>query len=112
MLLMLSSPILLFTIAHILFPPGREHVDLGEYYFARAKLIWSLAALTVIVSVGFRPLAFGMPLLVVDNASSLPSLLTCVLLAVINARKLHYVLVPLVPLTIALDTMVINYLID
>ena len=53
-----------------------------------------------------------MPLLVVDNASSVPSLLTCVLLAAINARKLHYVLVPLVPLTIALDTMVINYLID
>jgi len=30
---------------------------------------------------------------------------------IVRNRKLHYVIVPLVPVTIALDTLVINYMI-
>lgn len=73
MLLMLATPIALFTIAHILFPPDGQFANLGEYYFAQARLIWVLALVTVILGVSFRPLAFGMPLLVADNVSALPS---------------------------------------
>ena len=111
MLLMLSSPILLFVIAHILFPAGTHHDSLGDYYFERARLIWTIALITVIVSSLFRPLAFGMPLFVMDNASSIPSLVICMLLITIRNRKFHYDLVPFVPLTIAIDTLAVNYLI-
>ena len=111
MLLMLSTPVLLFLIAHILFPDKGQHADLGEYYFQRSRLIWSLATLTVVVSVLFRPIAFDMPLLVRDNLSSAPSLVACVLLATVSSRQFHYVMVPLVLLTVLVDTLAINYFI-
>ena len=111
MLLMLATPILLFVIARVLFPATGDYADLGEYYFTRAKMIWGLALVTLLTGVSFRPLAFDMPLLVADNLSTIPSLLTCILLMTIPNRRLHYIVVPLVPITIALDTMVINYLI-
>jgi len=111
MLLMLTSPILLFVIAHILFPAGTHYDNLGEYYFERAKLIWTIALVIAVVSSLFRPLAFGMPLLVMDNASTIPTLVIFLLLITIRNRTFHYVLVPLVPLSIAIDTLAINYLI-
>lgn len=111
-LLMLASPIFLFTIAHVLFPRKGQFENLGEYYFARTRLIWGLALMTIVVGVSFRPLAFGAPLFIPDNASTLPSALACILLMYTRQRTFHYIIVPLVPITIALDTMVINYLID
>jgi len=111
MLLMLATPILLFTIAHILFPGGSQYPNLGEYYFARSRLLWGLALVTVVFGAMFRPLAFGMPLIISDNLSSFFSLIIFLLLMIVRNRKLHYVIVPLVPVTIALDTLVINYMI-
>jgi type III secretory pathway component EscS len=61
MLLMLAAPILLFILAHVLFPVSLEYADLGEYYFARAKMLWTIALLTIVAGHLFRPLAFGMP---------------------------------------------------
>ncbi len=112
MLLMLSTPILLFTLAHILFPSPSDHLDFGEYYFGRSRLIWTIALIAVVVGIMFRPLAFGQPLFVQDNLSTIPSFVSCVLLITFRNRLLHYVLVPLVPVTIALDTLVINYFIS
>lgn len=111
MLLMLTSPILLFVIAHVLFPAGTHFESLGDYYFKRSRLIWTIGFITVITSSLFRPLAFGMPLFVMDNASMIPSLVICMLLITIRNRTFHYFLVPLVPLTIAIDTLAVNYLI-
>ena len=95
MLMMLAGPVLLFVIAHILFPAGKAHKDFGDYYFSRARLIWSLGAAAVIVAVMFRPLAFDMALLVRDNLSSGPALIGCILLASINNRTFHNVVLPL-----------------
>jgi hypothetical protein len=111
MLLMLGGPVLLYVIANVLFPGSQAYEDLGEYYFARTRLIWSLAVVAVIVGVLFRPLAFGMPLFVRDNLSSGPALLACLLLATISNRTFHNFLLPLMLLTIILDTVVISYLI-
>ena len=112
MLMMLGTPILLFVIAHVLFPSKEQQGDLGDYYFSRSTLIWSLGAATVVVSVMFRPLAFDMPLFVRDNLTSGPALIACVLLATINNRKFHNAVLPLVFLTIVWDTLAISYLIS
>ena len=112
MLLMLGTPVLLFLIAHILFPEKGQYADLGQYYFQRTRLIWSLSALTVVVGVLFRPLAFDMPLFVGDNLSSAPSLVACILLATVNNRTFHTVMVPLVLLTVLADTLFISYFIS
>ncbi len=111
MLMMLASPILLLTIAHVLFPSKPEHADLGEFYFANPNLPWRLAALTVIVSTLFRTIAFGDPLLVQDNATGIPILLICIVLGTTRKRIAHYILVPMVAVLIILDTLFINYMI-
>ena len=111
MLLMLGGPVLLFVIANVLFPGDDGAEDLGEYYFARTRLIWSLAVIAVIVGVLFRPVAFDMPLFVRDNLSSGPALVACLLLATINNRTFHNVVLPFMLLTIIADTVAISYLI-
>jgi hypothetical protein len=111
MLLMLASPILLLTITHLLFPTDYEHTPLKDYYFVNPRLPWRLAALTVIVGTLFRPIAFGMPLFILDNASSVPMILLCVLLGATRKRLVHYIFVPLITIFIILDTLFINYMI-
>ena len=109
MLLMLGPPIFLFLIAHVVFPEQGSKVSLDDYYFERAGLLWVLAGLTVIVGTLFRPLAFGMPLLVVDNISAIPTLAACAILSLVNVRMLHRVLVPILLLLVLLDTLAISY---
>ena len=109
MLLMLGSPIFLFLIAHVMFPERESNVSLDDYYFEQARLIWTLAGLTAIVGVLFRPLAFGMPLWIVDNLSSLPIIFACVLLSFVNTRMLHRVMVPIILVIVLLDTLAVNY---
>lgn len=55
MLLMLGLPIFLYLMAYILFPVQQTHASLSDYYFKRARLLWPLAGLTVIVGTLFRP---------------------------------------------------------
>ena len=109
MLLMLGSPIFLFLIAHVMFPERESNVSLDDYYFEQARLIWALAGLTVIVGLLFRPLAFGMPLWIVDNLSSVPTIFACVLLSFVNKRMLHRVVIPIILVVVLLDTLAINY---
>jgi hypothetical protein len=109
MLLLLSGPTLLLLIAHVLFPEPGEHSNLDDYYFERARLIWSLAGLTVIVGTLFRPLAFGESLWLADNLSGIPTLAMCILLGSIGTRTLHRVLVPVIFVIVILDTLTISY---
>ena len=109
MLLMLGSPIFLYLIAHVIFPERESAVSLEDHYFERARLIWLLAALTVIVGTLFRPLAFDAPLWEIDNVSGIPTLVVCALLATLKTRWLHQLLVPVVLLAVLLDTLAINY---
>jgi hypothetical protein len=112
MVLMLALPVILFLVAHLLFPADYPQPDLGEYYFARSRLIWSLALAGTVIGNAFRPVAFGMPLLVVDNASSVVSVISCVILIATKQRAVHYVLATLAPITILLDTLAISYVIN
>jgi len=112
MLLMLGSPIFLFLIAHVLFPERESNVGLEDHYFERARLIWALVGLTVIVGTLFRPLAFGMPLWVFDNLSSVPTLAACALLSFVNMRMLHRVVVPIILVVVLLDTLAVSYSIE
>ena len=109
MLLMLGSPICLYLMAYILFPEPDEHASLDDYYLERARLLWPLAGLTVIVGTLFRPLAFGDPLWVIDNASGIPILVVCAVLMVARNRMVHYVLVPVVLASVLLDTLTFSH---
>ena len=96
MLLMLGSPICLYLMAYILIPEQDDHTPLDQYYLERARLIWPLAGMTVVLGTLFRPVAFGYPLWVADNASGLPVLAVCAVLTVSRNRIAHRILVPVV----------------
>ena len=109
MLLMLGSPICLYLMAYILFPERDEHAGLDEYYFERARLLWPLGGLTVIVGTLFRPIAFGDPLWVLDHASGIPILVVCAILTFTRNRIAHGVLVPVVLVSVLLDTLTFSH---
>ena len=109
MLLMLGSPISLYLMAYILFPEHDEHTALDQYYFERARLIWPLAGIAVIIGTLFRPVAFGDPLWVLDNATGIPVLVVSVILTVTRKPIAHRVLVPFVLASVLLDTLTFSH---
>ncbi|MGI9628824.1 MAG: hypothetical protein ACR2QM_18460, partial [Longimicrobiales bacterium] len=44
LLMMLSSPICLFLISHLLFPESLTDVDLSEYYYTMGGTVWLIGA--------------------------------------------------------------------
>lgn len=109
MLLMLGSPIFLYLMAYILFPEQDDHTPLDQYYFERARLLWPLGGLTVIVGTLFRPIAFGDSLWVVDHASGIPILIVCAILTVARKPMVHRILVPVVLASVVLDTLTFSH---
>ena len=109
MLLMLGSPISLYLMAYILFPERHDRTSLDDYYLERARLLWPLAGLTVIVGTLFRPIAFGYPLWVVDNASAIPILVVCAVLTFSGNRVVHRILVPVVLASVLWDTLTFSH---
>jgi hypothetical protein len=109
MLLMLGSPICLYLMAYVLFPERDDHAALDQYYFERARLLWPLGGLTVIVGTLFRPIAFGDSLWVVDHASGIPILVVCAILTLTRKRVVHWILVPVVLAAVLLDTLTFSH---
>lgn len=105
LVMMLTGPIGLFLIAHLLFPEPTEGSDFRAYYHGPMRPIWWLAALSVVLSTTFRPLVFGTELISSENATSAMFLLGCVALAVSQRPILHAVAVPLFVLLILLDIL-------
>ena len=68
---MVSGPVGLFLIAHLLFPEPMDGANIREYYYGIMRPVWLLGLLTVVSSTVFRPLIFGEDLYTPDNASSL-----------------------------------------
>ncbi len=106
LLLMLVPPSGLFIISHLIYPNKLEGADLESYYFAKTQLIWSVAALTVVVATLFYPIAFGDQLIQMDNLASLFMLVLCVLLAKSRLRALHLGALPVVLVIMVLDIMI------
>jgi hypothetical protein len=108
LLMMLGAPICLFLISHLLFPETLTGVDLSEYYFQVARVIWPLGAMTTLVGTLFRPVAFGSSVLHVANLASIPMVIVCLILASTRDRRVHTVLVPAILILIWLDTILIT----
>ncbi len=111
MLMMLSGPITLSLIAHVLFP-SEEGVPLLSHYYARARILYCLGLAAAMLGVLFRPVALGYPLFVPDNATSLPTIVLLGVLAWSSRPVVHRVLLPLGLALIVIDTIVISYQIN
>jgi len=103
LVMMLSGPVGLFLIAHLLFPEPMHGADFRRYYDGEMRPVWWLAALTVVLATLFRPLIIGSNLLSLDNATSFIFLVGFAALAISRRPIIHAILVPSFLLLLLLD---------
>ena len=104
-LALLATPILLFLIAHLLFPTQAQGADLEEYYYRQASLLWILVILGTLEGTFLEPLMFGYPVFHPANLSGIPLVVFSLVLAVSKNRRFHAVLVPVIIIMVLLDTI-------
>jgi hypothetical protein len=107
-LIILAPPIILFLIAHLLYPTKAEGADLEAYYYRQAPLLWGLVVVGTLEGTFLQPLVSGEPIFHVANISGIPMVILCVVLAVSENRRVHSVLGPLIILMVLLDTILAN----
>lgn len=103
LVMMLSGPVGLYLMAHLLFPEPIRGARFREYYYGAMRPVWWLAAATVVAATLFRPIAVQDELLSASNATSFVGLFAFVTLAMSRRPIIHYVLVPAFLLLLLLD---------
>ncbi len=111
LLMMLTGPVGLFLIAHLLFPEPMQGANLREYYYGAMRPIWWLGAVTVVLATLFRPLIFDSDLLSPDNATSFLFFFGFIALATTKRPILHAIILPASLLLIILDIFQWNFVI-
>ncbi len=103
LLMMLTGPVGLFLIAHLLFPEPMQGANIREYYHGAMRPIWWLGVMTVVLATLFRPLIFGSILFSPDNTTSFLLFFGFVALAISKRPIVHAILVPVFLLLVLLD---------
>ena len=104
-LVILAAPILLFLIAHLLFPTEAQGADLEEYYYDHSSLLWTLVVVGTLEGTFLEPLVFGYSLIHPANLSGIPMVAFSIVLAASKNRRAHSFLVPIIIVTVLLDTI-------
>ncbi len=104
-LTLLTSPILLFLIAHLLYPTQVQGADLEEYYYRQSRLLWTMVAIGTVVGTFLKPLVFDFQVFQLGNLSGIPTVALSLFLAYTKNRHAHAVLVPILALMVVLDTV-------
>jgi len=104
-LMLLSGPVFLYLISHLLYPAKLENVDLRNHYWDNSRAIWILGAITVTVATAFRPLSFSDDFFVLDNLSAFIFLPIFVLLAIFRSVPLHAILLPVMFVGLVADIL-------
>ena len=112
LVMMLSGPVCLFLIAHLLFPEPMQGANFREYYHGAMRPIWWLATFAVVLATLFRPLIFGSDLVSPDNATSFLLFFGFIVLAISRRAVLHAILVPVILLLVLLDIFQWNFVIS
>ena len=71
-LAILSAPILLFLMVHLLFPTQAQGADLEKYYYGQSSLPWILVIAGAIEGAFLEPLVFGYPVFHPANLPGIP----------------------------------------
>ena len=103
LLMMISGPIGLFLISHLLFPDKTEGADLKAYYYNNLSAGYWLAVMTVIIASSFRPIIFGHNPFDVANLTSFVLVGIFATLALTRKEIVHAILVTLVLGLVLLD---------
>lgn len=111
-LVLLTPSIVLYLIAHLLFPVVAERADLEAYYYEQSPLLWGLAIGGTVAGTFLPPLVFGYPVLHPANLAGLPMIALSLVLVVSRSRRVHAILAPTVILILLLDTVLSNPMIS
>jgi hypothetical protein len=109
--ILLLGPIMVFLIAHLLYPESGSGADLREYYFEQHALLWGLVVLGTVIGTFVRPPAFGDRIFELDNASGLVIIPLGLGLASTRSERFHAIAAPAILIVVLLDTVLPGYLI-
>lgn len=104
-LTLLTGPVILFLVAHLLYPDPAKGADLRSYYYRQAPVLWGLAALGTVIATFVVPLVFRFDILHPDNLSGLATAPMMVVMAMSKRPSIHGILAPVVLLALVLDTV-------
>jgi hypothetical protein len=107
-LAMLFPSVMLFLIAHLLYPRPAVDADLKEYYYRQAPVLWSLVILGTIVGTFSGPLLEQEPVFHPHNVSGFPVMAIGATLIISKSHRVHSILAPLIILLVVLDTWLAN----
>jgi len=107
-LLLVSQPVILFLIAHLLYPRPADGTDLESYYYEQAPVLWSLVILGTATGTLFLPLLSDEPILNPGNLSGFPMIAICLVLVYSRNHRVHSVLAPMILVLVFLDTWLVN----
>ncbi|MDH4047387.1 MAG: hypothetical protein OEW68_14185 [Gammaproteobacteria bacterium] len=111
-LLLIVPSLVLFLIAHMLFPRPATDTNLEDYYYKQSPVIWWLIVFGTVEGTFIIPLVEHEPIFHAANISGLPTVVLCVALAVSKNRKVHAFLAPTVLALVILDTWLVNPIIS
>ena len=111
-LTLLASPILLFLLAHLLYPRGSEGVDLKDYYFRHASILWWLVVAGMVFGTLIKPLSLDVKIFQTNNLSGFLTIPVCAILASTKNHRVHHILAPLVLGVEIFDTLLAGLVIS
>ena len=110
LIMMLTGPVGLYLIAHLLFPEPMPGANFREYYYGTMRPIWWLGVATTVLATLFRPLIFDQELLTVENASSFVGCIGFAILAISQRVALHSMLVPFFLVLVLIDIFLADFI--
>ena len=109
LLLFMTTPTLIFVLAHMIFPESEDEATYERYYLDNARIIWFLIGVTMASATAFRPLVMGEPWFAAGNLSSLLTVGLGLALAITTNEKFHRAAVPVVMLALVVDIFIGAY---
>lgn len=111
-LLLIVPSLVLFLIAHMLFPRPATDANLEDYYFKQSPIIWGLVVFGTVEGTFIMPLVEQEPIFQASNISGPLTVVLCVALAMSKNRIVHAIIAPIVLALVVLDTWLVNPIIS
>lgn len=105
---LLFPSVMLFLIAHLLYPRPATDAILEDYYYRQAPVLWGLVILGTVVGTFSGPLFDQEPVFHASNLSGFPIIAIGIFLIMSKSRGVHSVFAPLIMVLVILDTWLAN----
>lgn len=108
-LLLLSGPIGIYIISHLLFPNDVEGANFEEHYYNNSRTINLLAMAVVSVSTIFKPVSFGESIFTLSSIPSLLMFIAFFTMAMTRKKLIHETLYPTMLILLLLDVLIFQF---